>query len=226
MFNDTTIYSFRGPMGVRVDIGQSLIYLVGLFLYMGLNGNILYSVILIGMLLLSIFLHELGHAWGAIVQGVPVRRVMIYGGGGFCQPARSVSRYEDELFTLAGPLVNLALWAISGIVSYLLYQYGPMTTFVDWVIYYLWIFGQLNLVLFCLNLVPVLPLDGGRLFHLLLCRLMSFDIATRIAGGVGLVISVLWIPGMIWLYLTFGWALLIIPPIRPNLTMLRHGVRV
>jgi len=176
------------------------------------------------MLVFSIYLHELGHAWGALIQGIPVKRVKLYGGGGFCEAGRSVNRYEDELFTICGPLVNLALWAISGILMYAIWAYTPETIAWNWLLGQLWYFGQINLILFALNLFPVKPLDGGRLFHLLLCRLMPPRTATHIAGGVGLVVAVLWIPAMIFLYLTFGWMLLFIPPIRPNFIMLRYGV--
>ncbi|MFD1809623.1 site-2 protease family protein [Gemmobacter lanyuensis] len=37
---------------------------------------------LIGVLLVSIFLHELGHAWAAHVQGVKVTRIILTGAGG------------------------------------------------------------------------------------------------------------------------------------------------
>jgi len=63
----------------------------------------------------SIFLHELGHAWGTIVQGIPVRRIMIYGGGGFCERSRSASVKQRELIVAMGPIVNLVIWAFASL---------------------------------------------------------------------------------------------------------------
>jgi hypothetical protein len=65
----------------------------------------------------SIFLHELGHAWGATVQGVPVRRIVINGGGGFCEQARSATRRQDELIVAMGPIVNLTIWAAGSLAA-------------------------------------------------------------------------------------------------------------
>ena len=57
-------------------------------------------VVLIGMWCIAKALHEMGHAWGALVQGVPVRRIMLHGGGGFCERARSATAREDELIVI------------------------------------------------------------------------------------------------------------------------------
>ena len=65
-----------------------------------------------------IFLHELGHAWGCQVQGIPVRRIVLHGGGGFCEHTRSGTRTEQELIIAMGPLVNLALWALGSLVTW------------------------------------------------------------------------------------------------------------
>lgn len=50
----------------------------------------------------SIHLHELGHACGNPAQVVPVNRIMLYGGGGFCERTRSATRYEQELIVAMG----------------------------------------------------------------------------------------------------------------------------
>ena len=46
----------------------------------------------LAMVVGSIFLHEMGHAWGCLVQGIPVTRIVMYGGGGLCERSRSASR--------------------------------------------------------------------------------------------------------------------------------------
>jgi Zn-dependent protease len=165
------------------------------------------------MLIGSIFLHELGHAWGCRIQGVPVRRIMLHGGGGFCEQSRSASYDQQELIVAMGPIVNLAIWAIASLAV-------PMVTSgtASWALYWL---AQINLFLALFNLLPVHPLDGGKLFQLLLLRFLPAPAATRISGGVGLVLAALWIPGMIWLYFNVGLVLFFFPPVRLHLQMLR-----
>jgi Zn-dependent protease len=165
------------------------------------------------MLIGSIFLHEVGHAWGCKVQGVPVRRIMIHGGGGFCEHARSPSYEQQELIVAMGPIVNLVIWALASLAA-------PMMApgIAQWAVFWL---AWINLFLALFNLLPVHPLDGGKLFQLFLLRFLPAGTATRISGGIGLIIAVLWIPGMVWLYFNIGLVLFFFPPVRMHLQMLR-----
>lgn len=214
--NDKTIYSFTGPWGVRVELHSSLLMLV--LVLIGFGGadslkHLYYDALFVVILLVSIYLHELGHAWGCLVQGIPVRRVVLYGGGGYCEHARSASPYQSELIVAMGPIVNLALWASASLLWPLMGN-GD----VAWALY---LVAYVNLFLAILNLLPVHPLDGGKLFELALMRALPAATATRISGGVGLVIAVLWIPAMLVSYLTIGLVLFFIPSIQAHLEMVR-----
>ena len=119
MFRDTSpIFEFRGPWGVPIQIGGSLLLLPLMLIDLGgtprgFAFDMMFVLILIG----SIYLHELGHAWACLIQGVPVKRIMLYGGGGFCERTRSATRHEQELIVAMGPIVNLFLWAIAGLIA-------------------------------------------------------------------------------------------------------------
>ena len=205
--NDTPIATFKGPFGVPVQIGGSIILLPLIFLgFSGGTDTLVYDLIFVAILIVSIFLHELGHAWGCIVQGVPVRRIKIHGGGGFCEHARSPSYREQELIVAMGPIVNIAIWAVASMIFPLI-EPGMLA----WAIYWT---GLINLFLAVFNMVPVHPLDGGKLFQLALLRFAPSATATRISGGVGLVFAVLWIPAMIWLFFTVGLVLFFFPSVR------------
>lgn len=214
MFNtDNPIFQFNGPFGIPVQLGGTIILLPLIFVsFSGGGVALMYDLIFVGMLIGSIFLHELGHAWGCRVQGIPVRRIMIHGGGGFCEQSRSANYDQQELIVAMGPIVNLTIWAIASLA------YPFFGGSAGWAIYWL---AQMNLFLALFNLLPVHPLDGGKLFQLFLLRFLPAATATRISGGVGLALAVLWIPGMIWLYFNVGLILFFFPPVRLHIQMLR-----
>lgn len=217
MFQDTNpIAEFRGPWGVPIQIGASLflIPLVFVDLFNADAASVMRDLIFVAILIGSIYLHELGHAWGSLIQGVPVKRIMLFGGGGFCERSRSATRFEQELIVAMGPIVNLFLWAVAGLIA------NVITDPEIW-----WIFATIssvNLFLAVLNLVPVQPLDGGKLFELFLHRVLPPGAAIRVAGGVGLFFSVLWIPVMLMSFVALGMMLFFIPSPRLHWQMLRH----
>ena len=229
---ENTIFRFRGIFGVPVEVQSSAAFLLAMMAGLSLmrGGDLVPVLIFFGLLVLSVYLHELGHAWGALVQGVAVRRIVIHGGGGFCEHQRSTNR-QDELIVAMGPLVNLALWAICGLAMqgfYSLMLTNPEALpmgFAMQVFGALALASMLNLFLFFYNMVPVQPLDGGKLLQLGLRRLMPPAQAMRATGAVGVVFCVLWFPAMLWVFLSYGWLLLFIPSLPLHLAMMRGQFR-
>jgi stage IV sporulation protein FB len=217
MFADRNpIAEVRGPWGVPIQIGASIIILPLIIVDFGAPAAYLFDdLVFLGIVLVSILLHELGHAWGCLIQGVPVRRIMLYGGGGFCERSRSATRHEQELIVAMGPIVTLVLWAVPGLAAP--HVENPE---VAWV---LWLVSWVNGFLAVLNLLPVQPLDGGKLFELLLRRLLPADPAVRIAGAVGLVMAVALVPLLVSGYLFAGFALFVVPGLFLHWRMFRHG---
>jgi len=112
-----------------------------------------------------------------------------------------------------GPIVNLVIWALASLVA-------PLVTAPA--LY--WVFAtlaDLNLFLAVLNLLPVMPLDGGQLLHLLLCRIVSPRAAMAISGAIGLLIALLWIPAMLLVFTALGFILFFIPSFGLHWRMLR-----
>lgn len=212
MFNSNPIFEFRGPWGVPVQIAGNFILLPIIILGLGGGHVDMYDVAFLLMLILSIFLHELGHAWGSLVQGLRVRRIMMHGGGGFCERGQSATRSQDELIVAMGPIVNLVIWAVASLLA------PKATGDLAWG---LWVLGWLNIWLALFNLIPVHPLDGGKLFHLALARLVPVRTAGLISGGVGLLAVLLWIPMMFYAYQNFGFVLFFFPSFALHWQMLR-----
>lgn len=222
--NDRPVFRFHTRFGFPVEIRQSIVMLALFYLLFSARSvqGAIDAVITVGLILTAIFLHEMGHAWGCWVQGIKVRRVVIFGGGGFCEH-RPSTYGQDELIVAMGPIVNLTLWAVASMLA----NWGfsvlddAAATWQLELTYWTHIFGFLNLALFFFNMVPVNPLDGGKLFHILLRRLMPPLAAMRIAGAVGVVFSVLWWPGLVYLFLTTGWILFFFPSVKQHLAMMK-----
>ena len=217
MFRDTTpLFEFRGPWGVPVQVGGSIFLLVLILVdFSGTPRLVAYDLMFVAILIGSIYLHELGHAWGCLIQGVPVRRVMLYGGGGFCERTRSATREEQELIVAMGPIVNLFLWATAGLIGNFISdpEIGWVFATIAWV----------NGFLFIMNMLPVHPLDGGKLFELFLHRFLRADVAIKISATIGLFLALIWIPLMIVMFVNIGVVLFFLPSVRVHWDMLRHA---
>jgi Zn-dependent protease len=108
---------------------------------------------------LCVLAHELGHTAVALLLGNPVRRVVIFLLGGVSELERDPARPRDEfLIAAAGPFVSivLAAGAAGGFVA--LREHTMPSVLV---ILLFWS----NLIVAVFNLLPGLPLDGGRLLR-------------------------------------------------------------
>ena len=121
---------------------------------------------LIGFVL-SVFLHELGHALTAKLVRVDVKSIVIWLLGGFTNLSREP---EKPIFRLAiyaaGPFVTLLLGGLFFVAFY-----RPFNLPILWVEVSRMLFLSLaivNISLFVVNILPVYPLDGGNILHALM----------------------------------------------------------
>ncbi|MCF3593135.1 site-2 protease family protein [Rhodobacteraceae bacterium LMO-12] len=219
------ILRFQGIFGVPVEIGQTLAFLVLILGGVSLSAGAdpIWLAIMLAMIFAIIYLHELGHAWACRVQGIDVRRIVLHGGGGFCEQELPATPHQQEFIVAMGPLVNLALWAVTTLVTDWVWDNGLGGGYLS---HYLSLFSWLNLMFFAFNILPVLPLDGGRLLQLILQRFLPRATAMRVSGGVGLVVAILWWPGLVWLWLSTGWLLLFIPSIWLHYRLMRGELEI
>ena len=104
----------------------------------------------------SVLLHELGHSFMALREGVKVRSITLFLLGGVARVERECSTAMGSLrVALAGPLVSFVL-AIA-LLRFGDYAIGASPLIAN----SLKQLGALNLVLALFNLLPGLPLDGG-----------------------------------------------------------------
>jgi len=132
------------------------------------------------LFLASILLHELGHALQAQRDGVAVAGITLWVFGGVAELRGNMPSAGAELrIAIAGPAVSLVLAvACLGAAVAL-----PLPAEIDGVAFWL---GQINLSLLLFNLIPALPLDGGRVLRALLWMWRDNMLwATRVSGALG-----------------------------------------
>ncbi|MBS1869484.1 MAG: site-2 protease family protein [Actinobacteria bacterium] len=165
------------------------------------------------LLFLSLGLHELGHALVARREGMQIDGITLWLLGGVARfgGGRFPSARAELRIALAGPLVSLAIGG--ALLAFALAV--PLPSAVDGVVFWL---GYVNLALLAFNLLPALPLDGGRVLRALLwARRGDLGEATRTASaigrafgrvliGAGIVMALFGYLGGIWFAL-IGWFL-------------------
>jgi Zn-dependent protease/CBS domain-containing protein len=128
----------------------------------------------------SLLLHELGHALQARRDGVEIEGINLWLFGGVAQFKTDFPSAGAEFrIAIAGPLVSLAI----GLLCVLVAAVAGLPNAIDGVVAWL---GFTNLILVAFNLLPALPLDGGRILRSALWSLRG-DLrwATHVASGVG-----------------------------------------
>jgi len=194
--------------GVEVRINWSLLAVFALIVWSladgvfpsqnpGLSHGTYLAIAIVGALLFfaSILLHELGHSWAARREGIEVDSITLWLFGGVSQfKGRYRSAGAEFRTAIAGPLVSIAL----GVV-FVLIAVAHLPSAVDAVAAWL---GYINLILAVFNLLPALPLDGGRVLHAALWRAKGdFAWATRVAAEIG--------QGFGYLFIALGLAMFI-----------------
>ncbi|HEV2887020.1 MAG TPA: site-2 protease family protein, partial [Jatrophihabitans sp.] len=138
------------------------------------------SLLFATALAVSVLLHEVGHTVVSRVVGLPVRRIVVFLLGGVSEIEGEASRPRDEfVIAAAGPLVSLGLaggcWAVS-LLPPAESAVGVLLLLLAWS----------NLVIAVFNVLPGLPLDGGRLVQALIWMMGSSRLtAVRIAAWSG-----------------------------------------
>lgn len=139
-----------------------------------------------------VLVHEMGHVIVAHGFGWTIREVKLlpFGGVAEVEDSGSVPAREEALVAIAGPLQNvwmaLAAWGLG--------QLGIWHA--EWTAYVI----SANAIIALFNLLPILPLDGGKLMHAMLSRSMTYHRTLRWGARISLVLS-----GCMVLYAVIPW---------------------
>jgi stage IV sporulation protein FB len=135
-----------------------LILMIGWLNSASILGTVIWSVVI----LISILIHEYGHALTALMFGQEAEINLVGLGGLTKRQGPKLERWKEFIIVFNGPLAGFMIF----IVAYLLLGVvGEKRTIL---IYALDVAINVNLFWTLLNLLPVLPLDGGHLLRILL----------------------------------------------------------
>jgi len=162
--------------GFPVEINLSFLLLLAV-VYFAFGGAI--GVFVVALAFASVLVHELGHAVVARRLGVHVSGIELSFFGGAAKMTQMPRSANHELaIAAAGPAVSLMIAGAGLGLGGLLH--APLFASI----------GYINLVIAGFNLIPALPMDGGRILRALLTRKMDFVRATDVAVTVARVAAI------------------------------------
>ncbi len=182
-------------LGFPVEINLSFVLLLAFVL---LTWGGLAGVFIVLLAFASVLLHELGHALVARRLGVRVSGIELsfFGGAAKMENLPRSSTHEIAI-AAAGPAVSLMLGGAGlGIAALTGLSFFALL-------------GWINLVIAGFNLIPALPMDGGRILRAALAYRMDYVKATDLAVTVARVVTI----GFVVLGLAYGiWTLVLLAP--------------
>lgn len=205
-------WSFQIAKITGIQIRLHFTFLI-LLAWVGFGGGLesgwraaLAGVAMVLMVFSCVLLHELGHAWAARRFGIRTPDITLLPIGGIARLERIPERPREEIVVaLAGPMVSAVLAALFGAASG--FSLPPLDGDIrEW--------GQLCSKLFTINsglllfnMLPVFPMDGGRVLRALLALRFSYRRSTRIAATIGQGLAIvfglagLWLPAPLLLFI-------------------------
>jgi len=134
------------------------------------------------IIFLAVTLHELAHAATAAALGIKVYDIVLYpfGGAARMDPAFEYSPIRECIIAAAGPLASV----ISAMACISLQKYFPdklpdCKLFIDY-----------SFLIAGFNLLPALPLDGGRIVRAIICTGKDRGNSSKIMATMGIILSI------------------------------------
>ncbi len=134
------------------------------------------------MLFLCVLVHELGHSYVAVKNGIKISDITLFLFGGVSEMEEAPRNPGVEMvMAFTGPAISICL----GVIFTVLYfsvpglrgdiYFGTMTALL----------AYMNIALGIFNILPAFPMDGGRVLRGFLAQRMPYIKATKIAVAAG-----------------------------------------
>lgn len=175
--------------GIQIRLNFYFIVLLLLFSLAGMSGKVL-------LVFSAVLWHEFAHALMAQNLGCVVREIELLPFGGVAKIDRlsDADVVRELMIAVIGPLASLL---VAGI-SYFAWQKGG--TGAEVLSFYFWV----NLTLALFNLLPGLPLDGGRMFRALLSLSIGYSKATEVTAKISKILCAFLILLIVYEFLNVG----------------------
>ena len=176
--------------GVYLRIDVWVFLMAAFFVMQGLQrpglGGALDELTFAILLIFSIYLHEMGHAFGARLFGIGTMDVTLTFFGGYARLTRQPRTTMEEIVVSgAGPSTNLLIWYL---LSFWLLPMADLSGHSEYILYRV---AFANMILGFFNLLPGYPLDGGSIATAILARFMKRNRARLITAYIGVGIGFL-----------------------------------
>lgn len=163
------------------------------------TGTFVHLFLILGI----VFFHELGHYTMARVFGWKINYIMLWIFGGVMVTEETDNRpfHEELLVTLAGPFQHVFVYLAVYLYSISHYTFIP-TSLIEMISFY-------NMILLLFNLLPIYPLDGGKVVFSLLTQAMPFRKAHTITLIASMILCLLFLIIQI-IYFSFNLSILLL----------------
>ena len=181
------------PFGIPVHVSPYWFIIAGVFIVIyandlsntlqGTTTRYVVAAAFVILLYVSVLVHELSHSVVARAYGLPVRRILLYPLGGISEIDREAPTPGREFaIAAAGPALSLLLgaigWGLSQVVSA-----GVTGALIRQLMF-------ANIIVGLFNLLPGLPLDGGRMLRAVIWLFTKRpNTATIAAAWVGRILA-------------------------------------
>ena len=184
--------------GADIELHWSFLFLMVFTLI--LSYPTFYLFVLIALLFVCVFVHELSHTISSRRNGVKVKKIVLLplGGASIIDEANLTPEVELRI-AAAGPVMSIFLGCLFGVLV-TVSPPGGLTQILQFLF-------EINLLLGVFNLLPAFPTDGGRVFRSYLERRYDEYKATLLTIRVSKYVMALFIVG------TFAYTVAITAPL-------------
>lgn len=153
----------------------------------------------LGILFGIVLLHEFGHCFAARAVGGFANEILLWPLGGLAMVRAPQTPYAQFVTTACGPLVNVLICLVTApilvavghsvyAVPWNPFRIGASAIYLnsEWQWWVLYTFG-LSYIMLLFNLLPIYPLDGGRMLQAILWPRTGLNRAMQIATTAGMI---------------------------------------
>lgn len=137
--------------------------------------------------LFIIIIHEMGHFFSGKLLGLKMKEIKIFAFGGvtFIDEELNSNIYKEILMLISGPLIQLLLLMFICYLNKL--GYVNVYTYQK--------FTKINYILFSFNLLPIIPLDGGKLLN----NILDIFLPYQMSHLISIIISIIFLPSLLFI---------------------------